>query len=111
MARHAPGTGVTSSYFLSIACVRPTHVGPDNAGCRQAVYLNASASVDDDGIDSLPMVYTWHCADESGSACVSPSRETLDISPLAVGGLLSIPGGALPIGERATGVRQYSIYS
>lgn len=72
----------------------------------QAIYLNASTSVDDDGIDSLPMVYTWHCAEEStGSTCVSPSRDTLDVSSLAVEGLLSIPGGALPIGESES-VRQ-----
>ena len=63
------------------------------------MYLNASTSVDDDGIDSLPMVYAWHCADESGSACVSPDRDTLDVSSLAVGAILSIPGGTLPIGE------------
>ncbi|CAM9204557.1 unnamed protein product [Laminaria digitata] len=67
-------------------------------GSSQAIYLNASTSVDDDGIDSLPMVYTWNCADESGSACVSPSRDTLDMSSLAAGALMSIPGGTLPIG-------------
>lgn len=69
-------------------------------GIAQAVHLNASISVDDDGIDSLPMVYAWNCADEStGSKCVSPSRDALDLSSFAVGGLLSVPGGALPIGE------------
>lgn len=93
-------------YFPSRACP-PNHAGPYGTELwRQATYLNASASTDDDGIAALPMVYTWNCVDESGSACVSPSRDTLDLSSMAAGGLLSIPGGALPVGEEsATCVR------
>lgn len=85
---------LVSTYLHSISCT---------TNRLQAIYLNASTSVDEDDIHSLPMAYAWRCADEStGSACVSPSRETLDMSSFAEGALLSIPGGSLPIGERAT---------
>lgn len=69
---------------------------------RQDTYLNASISVDDDGIYALPMSYTWNCADESGGACLAPSRDKLDIASLATDAILSIPGGILPIGESET---------
>lgn len=55
--------------------------------------------MDDDAIELLPFTFGWHCEGDTGAACVSPSGDILDIDNFAVGGLLSIPGGNLPIGE------------
>lgn len=66
----------------------------------QTLYLNASESVDDDQTDDgAPLEFTWNCTDDKGADCESQSRSVLNIASFASGELLTIPAGALPIGE------------
>lgn len=64
----------------------------------QALYLNASESVDDDQLDET-LDFTWSCTDEEGEDCESPSSAVLDMDSYASGGLLTIPAGTLPSGR------------
>eukprot|EP00752_Nemacystus_decipiens_P006052 g5462.t2 len=76
-------------------------------GASQTLHLNASESVDADQMDDgSPLEFTWNCTDDAGAACESPSGSILDITSFSTGELLTIPGGALPIGVEYTfGVR------
>ncbi|CAM9843656.1 unnamed protein product, partial [Ectocarpus sp. 4 AP-2014] len=60
--------------------------------------LDASTSVDTDGIDIIPFAYTWHCESESGGACVSRAGDILDLSAFVEGANLSIPPESFPSG-------------
>ncbi|CAN0410705.1 unnamed protein product, partial [Ectocarpus sp. 12 AP-2014] len=67
-------------------------------GVMQDLYLNASASVDNDQLDESPLQFRWNCTDDVGEDCTSPSAELLDIESFSSGGLLMIFAGTLPIG-------------
>lgn len=69
---------------------------------RQALQLDASASVDLDEIDELSFDYTWHCENGSGGDCVSQAGDTVDMSSSSNGAELTIAAGSLPIGKRST---------
>ncbi|CAM9196214.1 unnamed protein product, partial [Ectocarpus sp. 8 AP-2014] len=73
-------------------------VGQARAKLNATLELDASVSVDTDGVDTIPFNYTWHCESESGGACVSMAGEVLDLSGFAAGAMLSIPPGSLPSG-------------
>ncbi|CAM9181833.1 unnamed protein product, partial [Ectocarpus sp. 8 AP-2014] len=62
----------------------------------QTLHLDASASVDTDGVDIIPFAYTWHCESESGGACVSRAGDILDLSAFVEGAILSIPPESFP---------------
>lgn len=66
----------------------------------QPLLLNASTSVDDDAIELLPFVFSWHCQDgTTGAACTSQNGDDLDVENYADEGLLSVPAGVLRTGE------------
>lgn len=65
----------------------------------QALQLDASASVDDDGLDDVPFEFSWYCETESGGVCVSQMGQDLDESLVMNESMLAIPAGYLPIGE------------
>ncbi|CAM9477526.1 unnamed protein product, partial [Ectocarpus sp. 8 AP-2014] len=67
-------------------------------GIWQTLELDASVSVDTDGVEFVPFDYTWHCEREFGRACVSMAGEVLDLSAFAAGAMLSLPPGSLPSG-------------
>lgn len=64
----------------------------------QALYLNASESVDDDQMDEM-LEFQWNCTDEVGAGCKSPSSAVLDMDSYASGGVLTIPADTLPSGR------------
>lgn len=65
----------------------------------QPLLLNASASVDDDDIDILPFVFSWRCEDDTAAGCIAANGDVLETQNFANESLLSLPAGALPIGE------------
>lgn len=69
----------------------------------QPLLLNASASVDDDAIDFLPFVFSWRCEDDAGDACTAPNGDVLESQGFGNENLLSLPAGALPVGELQRG--------
>ncbi|CAM9207243.1 unnamed protein product, partial [Ectocarpus fasciculatus] len=67
-------------------------------GVSQVLKLDASASVDDDDIATIPFDFTWRCESHSGDICVSGTGQTLDISSSENEAILSIPANSLPTG-------------
>eukprot|EP00752_Nemacystus_decipiens_P006064 g5472.t1 len=68
-----------------------------NLGASQALYLNASESIDDDKLDEI-LHFRWNCTDDKGAGCKSPSSAVLDMESYANGGLLTLPPDTLPSG-------------
>ncbi|CAM9632430.1 unnamed protein product [Ectocarpus sp. 6 AP-2014] len=77
---------------------RSIGVGQARTELNATLELDASVSVDTDGVETIPFNYTWHCESESEGACVSMAGEVLDLSGFAAGAMLSIPPGSLPSG-------------
>lgn len=61
--------------------------------------LNASATRDLDGLDTLPFGFDWTCRDDSGGLCVSQAGTALDMASFATDELLTLPKETLPTGE------------
>lgn len=61
--------------------------------------LNASATRDLDGLDTLPFNFDWTCKDGSGDLCVSQAGTRLDTASFAADELLTLPKETLPAGE------------
>ena len=61
--------------------------------------LNASATRDEDGLDTLPFDFNWTCEDDFGAACVSQAGTVLDVASFATDELLTLPKETLPAGE------------
>lgn len=68
---------------------------------RQALQLDASASVDLDEISEQPLDFTWRCESDLGGDCLSPMGDSLDMSSSANDAKLSIAAGSLPVGTRS----------
>lgn len=66
---------------------------------KQALQLDASPSVDDDGLDEIPFEFSWYCDTESGGVCVSQMGQNLDETLIMNETMLAIPAGYLPIGK------------
>lgn len=65
---------------------------------RQALQLDASASVDDDNVDA-DIDFRWNCEDNAGGTCVSRTGEKLELSPFMGEAILFLSPGSLPAGE------------
>ncbi|CAN0003126.1 unnamed protein product [Pylaiella littoralis] len=92
--------GVSNTANVTVEVISGPVFASFTGGTKRSIgplLLNASASVDDDAIDFLPFVFSWHCEDEIGAACIAPNGDILDIQNFADGGLLSISAGVLPI--------------
>lgn len=45
----------------------------------KALKLNALATRDEDGLDTVPLGFDWTCENDSGEACISQAGTALDI--------------------------------
>ena len=80
---------------------------PTFALFTKVLKLNASATRDLDGVDTLPFNFDWTCKDDSGGSCVSQAGTELDMASFAAGELLILPEDTLPIGEKEADLQKY----
>ncbi len=75
-------------------CLIETHVSP------QDTQLDASGSLDEDGVDDVSFAFSWYCDNGSGGACLSPTGENLLETYTSTNeAVLHVPAGSLPIGK------------
>lgn len=91
----------------------PANKGDPDTERPQALQLDASASVDDDDIATIPFDFTWRCESQSGDICISGTGQTLNVSSSENEAILSIPANSLPTGKlmKVTTVACYSMYT